>query len=91
MLLPHFKPRKFTFTPYYYDKETEEQEEDQEPHRIKFRRIRRKSTLVKKPISRLVLLAILVLFALYYFWKLVEEESRTFKIEDVIIEESPSD
>lgn len=91
MLFPRFTPRKFTFTPYYYDKEAEEQEADQEQHRIKFRRIRRKVTLVKKPISRLVLLAILILFALYYFWKLVEEESRTFKIEDVIIEESPSD
>ena len=88
MFLPDIKPRKFTFTPYYYVKE-EVQDEEEGQHGIKFRRIRRRSPRVKKPINRLVLLTIFVVFALYYFWKLVDEQKRTFKIEDIRIEEAP--
>jgi cell division septal protein FtsQ len=89
MFFPKVKPRKFTITPYFYVKKNEE-EESEGKHRIRFRRLRRKPAQGQKSIVRLAILAILILFFLYYFWGLVEQEKRTFKIEDVKIEEAPS-
>ena len=84
MLFYKIKPRRFTFTPYYYEPKEEDEEQEQHP-RIRFRHIRRKTRLRKKPIVHLAILAILLLLGLIYFWRLVEEDNRTFKIEDIEI------
>lgn len=88
MFFPNVKPRKFTITPYFYVNKSEQEEERK--HRIKFRRLRRRTPQAQKSVVRLVILAIFLLFFLIYFWGLVKQEQRTFKIEDIRIEEAPS-
>ncbi|MFQ5864586.1 MAG: hypothetical protein ACE5IW_05085 [bacterium] len=52
--------------------------------------MRRRTPQAQKSVVRLVILAIFLLFFLIYFWGLVKQEQRTFKIEDIRIEEAPS-
>lgn len=88
MLFPKVKPRKFTFVPYYCDRDEAEKESD--GHRIKFRRIKRRTPPARKSVFRMVLLAILIIYSMYYFWGLVEKENQRFKIEDIRIEGTPT-
>lgn len=81
--------RQFHFTPFYYKEEVEEESEGTGP-RIKFRKIRRGSPVAKKSIKGLVVLAVLLLFGFFYLWGLVNEETRSFQIEDIKIEETPN-
>jgi len=81
------EPRKFGFTPYYYQKQ-EKSSEEPEP-RIKFRRIRPRTVIAKKSIRRILILAILLILGFYYFWGMVQREAQTFKIEDIRIEDTP--
>lgn len=89
MFLENFftrKPiRRFTFTPYYYVKQ-EVEGETQGP-RIKFRRIRHGTAQTKKPILGMAILAVFLIFCLYYLWSRVEKEQHTFRIEDIKVEE----
>lgn len=85
MFFPKREPRQFKFTPYYYQMAAE-QEEPENDHRIKFRRLSRRQRPGKKPVVRLLLIAVLLAFFLFYFWGTVEKSARTFKIEDIRIE-----
>ena len=81
-------PRKFQFTPYYY-REEGRRATAHEP-RIKFQRIRHGGTVSKKSLRGLLLLAIFVLICLIYFWRLIVQDTRTFDIEGIKIEETPN-
>lgn len=82
------QPRKFTFTPFYYTKE--EDEHDESGPRIRFKRLRKGAPVSKKSVRGMVFLAIFLLFCLYYLWRAVEREVRSFKIESIRIEQVPS-
>lgn len=90
MLLPGFlnkrQVRRFSFTPFYLEVKNEEEEEE---GRIKFRRIRRSKPAVKKSVRGLALLAILILFCLYYFSQMIQGDRR-LEIEDIRIEQTPN-
>lgn len=81
--------RRFHFTPYYYENEVDQEDAGSGP-RIKFKKIRRGAPVSKKSVRSLVFLAILLLFCLFYLWGLGNDEMRTFKIEDIKIEETPN-
>lgn len=92
MLLPGFfkerQVRRFSFTPYYF--EIKDTEEDEDGPRIRFRRVRRSKPPARKSIRGLAMLAILILFGLFYFIHMVDREQRNFEIEDIRIEETPN-
>jgi len=92
MLLPGFfkqrQARRFSFTPYYF--EIKENEDEEDGARIKFRRVRRSKPPVRKSIRGLAVLALLILFGLFYFTRMVDREPRHFEIEDIRIEETPN-
>lgn len=79
--------RKFRFTPYYYIKQ--EDEEESNGPRIRFKKIRRGTVNTKKSILGMVILAVFLIFCLFYLWSSVEQEQRTFRIEDLKVEEVP--
>ena len=92
MLLKNFlgkrQPRKFSFTPFYYDVEADQEPEAGGGPRIKFRRLR-KAAVKRKPVRGLLVLAILVAFSLFYFWGTLREKNRRFEIKDIRIGETP--
>lgn len=84
------RPRKFAFTPFYYNKENETENDDPEQPRIKFRRYRRPELGTSKSVKIKIVFAILLVLFLYYFRGLVEQDNRHFRIEEIKIEETPS-
>jgi len=84
------KPRSFGFTPFYYQEKVD-QETDEHSPRIKFRRIRTNVTVGKRSVTSMVVLAVLLLAMLIYFWNLVNRDFSTSELENIRIEEIPSD
>jgi len=81
--------RQFKFTTYYY-KEPDYNEKDDTKPRIQFRQIRRGVILQKKAVRIKIFLLVLLLFFLYYFWGMINQDNRTFQLEDIKIEQAPS-
>ncbi len=82
--------RKFSFTPFYYEKQSVEEKEDPNQSRITFKRIRSRATTATQSLKLKLIFAILLILFLYYFKGLVEIEKQNFRIEDIKIEEIPS-
>ena len=81
--------RKFGFTPFYYEDEVDGNREETES-RIKFRKILRSSPVAKKSVRGLFFLAMLLLVGLFYLWGLIKDETPTFQLEEIRIEETQS-
>jgi len=79
--------RKFGFTPFYYEDEVDGDREKTES-RIKFRKLLRSTPVAKKSVRGLLFLAILLLVGLFYLWGLIKDETPTFQLEDIRIEET---
>ncbi|RMF57102.1 MAG: hypothetical protein D6743_19390 [Calditrichaeota bacterium] len=80
------EPRRFSFTPFYYNEKAEEETGSNGAPRIRFKRLRR-GVSGKKSVRGMVFLALLVLLFLWYFWAVVGEGQKEFKLEDIKIEE----
>ena len=83
------EPRKFQYTPYYYQEEQEDPEYQDGP-RIKFDRLSASAPVPRKSIRGMIMLLILVLLMLGYFWMTAGDRMRTYDIDDIRIE-SPTD
>jgi hypothetical protein len=79
--------REFRFTPYYY--EVKEPGEAEDGPRIRFRRIRSRAPVQQKSIRGFVVLALFIIFFLAYYWQAGLSSLRTYKLEDIRIEEIP--
>ena len=77
--------RRFGFTPFYYEEVASEETESG----IKFRKILRSAPAAKKSVRSMLFLSILLVVCLVYLWGLVNDETRTFQLEDIRIEETP--
>ena len=77
-------PREFSYKPRFYDPEKEEQEETGK-RQLHFRRILRRPPLQKKPVTRLVLLFILLIFGFWYLQEKALEPPK--KLEAIQVEE----
>ena len=80
--------RRFGFTPFYYEEIASEDSEETES-RIKFRKILRSAPTAKKSVRSMLFLSVLLVVCLFYLWGLVNDETRTFQLEDIRIEETP--
>ncbi len=80
--------RKFGFTPFYYE-EVMDEDSEKTKSRIKFRKILHGKPVAKKSVRGLFFLAILLLVGLFYLWGLIKDETPTFQLEDIKIEETP--
>ncbi|RME01426.1 MAG: hypothetical protein D6814_01565 [Calditrichaeota bacterium] len=83
MFMPQQTFRRFEFKPYYYDPDKEEEDEK---HRIKFRRLLKSPKPVKKPVRRWLILAIGVLFIIWYLQSIQKPakiEVQHIQIEDI--------
>lgn len=81
--------RKFGFTPFYYEDTVDGNREETES-RIKFRKILRSSAVAKKSVRGLFFLAMLLLVGLFYLWGLIKDETPTFQLEEIRIEQTQS-
>ena len=81
--------RKFGFTPFYFEDEVDGNREETES-RIKFRKILRSSPVAKKSVRGLFFLAMLLLVGLFYLCGLIKDETPTFQLEEIRIEETQS-
>ena len=81
--------RKFGFTPFYYEDKVDGNGEETES-RIKFRKILQSSPVAKKSVRGPFFLAMLVLVGLFYLWGLIKDETPTFQLEEIRIEEIQS-
>ncbi len=80
--------RKFSFIPFYYEEAVDEYSETKS--RIKFRKILHAKPVAKKSVRGLFFLAMLLLVGLFYLWGLIKDETSTFQLEDIKIEETPN-
>ncbi|MCA9742860.1 MAG: hypothetical protein H6695_20575 [Deferribacteres bacterium] len=87
-MLLHKPPiRRFSFKSYYYDPESEMDENEK---RIKFKRILHSPRPAKKPVRRWFVLLVGMIFFIWYFNN--TQTPSTITIEDVTIEDvSPKD
>jgi len=84
------QPRTFGFTPFYYDPEKDKERQPADQPRIKFCRVRKRILATKKSVRVKTLVVLIILVFLYFFWGLMEEAQKNFKIESIRVEETPS-
>ncbi len=82
MFRKQIETRRFSFTPYYY----REQEEDEDQPRIRFRRLRRYERPKRRSVLGLVVIALILLWMLIYFTDL-KNSARTMEMQDIRVEE----
>ena len=80
--------RKFGFTPFYYE-EPDSADSEETESRIKFRKILRSTPAAKRSVRSMLFLAILLVVCLFSLWGLANDETRSFQLEDIRIEETP--
>jgi hypothetical protein len=79
------EPRKFHFTPYYYQEEKEDPEY-REGSRIKFQRLSNSAPVPRKSLRGMVMLLVLVILMLGYFWITAGDRMRSYDMDDIRIE-----
>ncbi len=83
------KPRSFDFTPFYY-KEKESKKIVEDAPRIRFRQIRTRITVGKRSVRSMLILTVIIIAMFIYFMRLVEQDLTTSELENIRIEEVPS-
>lgn len=79
------EPRKFGFTPYHYEADSD----DAGPRkRIKFAAIRHRASVTRKSVKGMVLLAALLIFFLIYYWRTIEQAGHVYDLDGIKIEDA---
>ncbi len=82
MFMPQHSIRRFEFRPYFYEPE---KEEDEGKRRIKFRRLLRSPKPEKKPVRRWLILAIGILFLIWYLQQV--QGPPKIEVQDIQVED----
>ena len=80
------EPRKFGYRPFLYREGDSENGGD--GRRIKFARLRQRTSVSRRSVRSMILLAGLVLVFVIYFWQVIKQETRVYKIDDIKIEDT---